>query len=94
MVQWKSVLLLASSNLLSSYLEGNLEMLESFEMDWRAESGESYKKLLDSIDQTSMNPPDAQGHWGSTSGRYGTGMVETLPRSGVFHHCFANVSIW
>jgi len=27
MVQWKSVLLLASSNLLSSYLEGNLGML-------------------------------------------------------------------
>jgi len=30
-----------------------------------------------------MNPPDAQGHWGSTNGLYGTGMVETLPRSGV-----------
>ena len=55
MVQWKSVLLMASSNLPSGYLEGNLEMLESFEMDWRAGSGESHKKLLDSIDQTSMN---------------------------------------
>jgi len=34
MVQWKSVLLMASSNLLSGHLEGNLQMLESFKMDW------------------------------------------------------------
>lgn len=54
MVQWKSVQLIATS-LPSGYLEGNLEKLESFEMDWRAGSSESHKKLLDSIDQTSMN---------------------------------------
>lgn len=53
MVQWKSVQLIAST-LPSGYLEGNLEKLESFEMDWRAGSSESHKRLLDSIDQTSM----------------------------------------
>ena len=55
MVHWKSVLLIASSTLPSGYLEGNLEKLESFEMDWRTGSSESHRRLLDSIDQTSIN---------------------------------------
>lgn len=55
MVQWKSVLLIASAPLPLGYLEGNLERLESFEMDWRGGTDEFHKKLLDSIDQTSMN---------------------------------------
>ena len=55
MVQWKSVLLITSTSLPLGYLEGNLERLESFEMDWRGGTGEFHKKLLDSIDQTSMN---------------------------------------
>jgi len=61
MMQWKSVLLMASSNLPSGPFEGNLQIPGSF---GRGRSGESHKKLLDSIDQTYMNPPDAQGHWG------------------------------
>ena len=55
MVQWKSVLLMASTSLPLGYLEGNLERLESFEMDWRGGTGEFHKRLLDSIDQTSVN---------------------------------------
>jgi hypothetical protein len=55
MVQWKSVLLKASTSLPVGYFNGNLEKLESFEMDWKGGSGESHKRLLDSIDQTSMN---------------------------------------
>jgi hypothetical protein len=55
MVQWKSVLLISSTSLPLGYLEGNLERLESFEMDWRGGTGEFHKRLLDSIDQTSMN---------------------------------------
>ena len=55
MTQWKSVFLRAPTSLPLGYFEGNLKRLESFEMDWRGGSGESHKKLLDSIDQTSMH---------------------------------------